>query len=407
MKKCLLVCLAFYWAVGSVFCQSNKDTLSMFLIENGLENVRCKYDNRVLYISFENNKFRWEPNAFAVVISEIKKLSVAADSVVIYPLSHCIPTARLVLDSNASTGSFDRERAITSHFDRRFYHLNFMDVNGGNSSLRKFDFVVYPHFRTQFGNYDRPIETQIGLAPMLVTSLWPGMSLNLQVLFLFHNDMQGSSDRNIYPGLISINQLARLPFDVYADVSLGLFPFTRYGMNRHMYGTDVQLRKTFFNGKLTLGVNGSLTGFASFESGQLEYWNMDVFTGNLNLAFRSKVYDLWFKASAGRFLFSDNGIRFDVSREFKEVQVGFFFVASTIGHSGGFNFKIPIVPKRYFNPSRFRIRPANTFDWEFRANTVHPCVVQYKTGNEIDNLLFNANPDHLAKQVGDLIQNIR
>jgi hypothetical protein len=204
---------------------------------------------------------------------------------------------------------------------------------------------------------------------------------------------------------MTVNQLVKLPFDVFCNASAGFFLYSRFGDNFHRYGLDVQLRRFFNNGNFYIGANGSYTGQASFKTGVLEYWDPDLFLGNVCAAYRYSPYNIWLKATVGKFLYSDNGVRFDVNRQFHELQFGFFLVKSAdFGHTIGFNFKIPIIPQKYFDHRLLRIRPANTFDWEFRANTVLPRVVQYKTGNDIDDRLINFNPDYVKDQVSKMLK---
>jgi len=401
MTKITIAIVFTFLYVITGFAQTKNDSIYLFLKNKGFQNISVCQQSKKLYVKFDNGSYRWTPFAIAIAEQELKKFIGNTDTIILIPSYHQIPLLNIVYTQDIDSSKTKKIDAI-SIGDRHTADL-FSKSQKFNSSLGKVDLVLYPHVRVQFGNYNNPVETQLGISPMLRTSLWKGMSINLQMLFLIQDDMQGSSGKKIYPGIVSVNQLFKLPLQVYGSINVGFFPFNRQGVMRHFYGSDIQLRKYILNGNVYFGINGSLTGEASFEGNQLEYWQMDKLNGSICLAYRYKPYDLWIKASAGRYVYDDYGVRFDVNRQFKELQIGFFAVKSNMGQAGGFNFKIPIIPKRYYNQERFRIRPTETFDWEFRVNTTKNCVMQYKTGNDIDDLMINSNPDYVKKQV-DLIE---
>ena len=83
----------------------------------------------------------------------------------------------------------------------------------------------------------------------------------------------------------------------------------------------------------------------------------------------------------------DNSIRFDINREFGEVEIGFFAVRSKSGVSnGGINISIPIFPSKYWKPDFLRVRPAEYFTWSYlvRSNTPDLIGLRYNTGNRLN-----------------------
>jgi hypothetical protein len=104
------------------------------------------------------------------------------------------------------------------------------------------------------------------------------------------------------------------------------------------------------------------------------------------------------KATWGKFIYHDKGVRLDVSRQFDEVDVGFFILRTGEGRNGGFSFSIPIFPSKRLSPGRVRISPAPYFPWSYWYKGMTDYGLQYQTQNNVDGFFKKLNPDFVKSQ---------
>ena len=147
------------------------------------------------------------------------------------------------------------------------------------------------------------------------------------------------------------------------------------------------------------GANLGYTGFAEYRKGIFYYADLDALTPLFYAEYRMRKYDLGLRATYGRFLHEDTGVRFDLLRQFGEVEIGFFALKTERGSDGGFNFSIPIFPSKYLPTGRIRISPAQAFPWEYRYRGLPRGGRRYNTGNRIDAFLKRLNPDYIKNQI--------
>jgi hypothetical protein len=110
-------------------------------------------------------------------------------------------------------------------------------------------------------------------------------------------------------------------------------------------------------------------------------------------------YDLTGTLQAGNFLYNSLGVRFDVVRQFGEVNIGFYALAASGEINGGFNLAIPLPPRKYTKLKYTRIRPSKKFNWEYRAKGFPRAGIMYNTGNRLHDLFLEFNPDQIKKQI--------
>ncbi len=372
-----------------------KEKITRSLIEKGFENVSVKIDSSKLILTIENRLYRYNVDALVVVLKEIlsyKKFNriealVMKNQVPLVSIKYLVvDTTKLNLEFKSG---FTKNILITYDVVDKTNE----EINIENNSFNKFDVILYPGFRGQFGDYENPVRAQVNLLTEVRVSFWKGMDLTAQMLIPVYNEFVG--ENSIRPGVISFIQNFRLSKNYFISSSLGYFTENRYGI-------DLSLKKIFSNGKLIAGLNIGYTGYLAFLYKKMFYSDPYLWTANINIEYRINEHDLTIGLTAGKFLYGDNSIRFDVNRQFGEVEIGFFFIYSTNRQSnGGFNFSVPLFPPKYFKPSLVRIRTAESFQWEYRVRGELPAMigVTYKTGNNFIRTIKNFNPDFLTKKL--------
>lgn len=381
--------------------------MARMVANNGYENVRVNRRNDTLFIGLENRVWRWEPRAAAEILKLVMP-GVDTNAVVSLTLLRTGIPVTTVIVSHKQYDNLLAGRVPTAVFadsvvallSDRGYRASLGHLRPVNPSFNKFDVVVIPQLHTQFGNYIQPLEIQFNVAPAVKISFLKGMSLTAQVIFPLYNNLIGDPEGNtIRPGLVVISQAFRLPYQFFTTVSAGYFTRNRYGLNG-------EIQKFLFNGKMAVGATLGYTGPIQLLEGRFTYTPVDVFTWFCDASWRFARYDLTIRAGYGGFIGRDQGWRVDVGRQFGEVSIGFFAMQTSGLVNGGFNFIVPLPPRKQNTKNSIRLRPASYVPWEYRAKGLNSYGRMFTTGSGTEELMFNMNPDDIKKQIGKEILNL-
>ncbi len=385
--------------------RESNDITSM-LVAKGYENVRVTWKNDTLWIGVENRVWRWQSRGAAEVIKLVMPVVDSNGVVALTLLRTGIPFAtvfvsrkqyeHLLNGTMTPSGFSDSVVAILSD---RAYKVSSGHERNKNRSFNKFDVVVAPQLKVQFGNYLHPLEIQFNVAPYFQISFLKGMSFTGQLIIPVFNNIIGMEEENtIRPGLVVLSQTFRLPHQFFATVNAGYFTRDRYGMNG-------EVRKYLFNGKLGFGANLGYTGRMQLVEGIFTYTPMETFTWFCDASWRFSRYDLTIRAGYGGFIDRDQGWRIDIKRQFGEVSIGFFAMQTGGITNGGFNFVVPLPPRKYGTRNRIRLRPASYVPWEYRAKGLPSYGRTFSTSTLPDDFLFDLNPDLIRTQLGKQLIN--
>ena len=190
-----------------------------------------------------------------------------------------------------------------------------------------------------------------------------------------------------------MNQFVRLEDDFYITATAGLF-------NKNRAGANLEIRKVFANGRFSVGSNiGYTTGY-SYTGYRTDYLDYEKYlTAIFDLEYRYVPFDLTGSLQAGNFLYNSLGVRFEVLRQFGEVNIGFFALAASGDINGGFKIAIPLPPRKYTKLKYVRIRPSKRFKWEYRAKGFPRSGTMYNTGYSLYDLFLDLNPNQIKKQI--------
>ena len=405
MKRRILVLCHFLLLVSGIqyhsFAQvdNSNDSISRLLSMAGFENVKSAIDESKLIVAFENRRYRSQARGLAEVLKIISNsASVPLNTEIFLILLHQeVPMVmvNLVLqdyedfvNNENGTSLFADSVKITLEFESVWEQIKSKERL--NSSNFKSDIVVIPQFRAQFGKFTHPVESSINVIPEYNLLLNKGLSFKAQLIIPVYNDLDEEGDL-VRPGIIALNQFVRLKDDVFFDVTVGCFDKNRAGGN-------FELKKYFSNGRLSLGANVGYTTDYSYTGIKTDYLVDENFlTALLSADYRYEPYDLTGRIQAGNFLYNELGVRCDLLRQFREVTIGFFVLATESELNGGFNFSIPIPPRKYSKPKYFRVSPTEKFSFEYRAKGYPTSGTMYNTENELFRSMLEFNPDYLKK----------
>jgi len=404
LKRRILVLCHFLLLVSGIqyhsFAQvdNSNDSISRLFSMAGFENVKSAIDESKLIVAFENRRYRSQARGLAEVLKIISNSSVPLNTEIFLILLHQeVPMVmvNLVLqdyedfvNNENGTSLFADSVKITLEFESVWEQIKSKERL--NSSNFKSDIVVIPQFRAQFGKFTHPVESSINVIPEYNLLLNKGLSFKAQLIIPVYNDLDEEGDL-VRPGIIALNQFVRLKDDVFFDVTVGCFDKNRAGGN-------FELKKYFSNGRLSLGANVGYTTDYSYTGIKTDYLVDENFlTALLSADYRYEPYDLTGRIQAGNFLYNELGVRCDLLRQFREVTIGFFVLATESELNGGFNFSIPIPPRKYSKPKYFRVRPTEKFSFEYRAKGYPTSGTMYNTENELFRSMSEFNPDYLKK----------
>ncbi len=375
-----------------------KDSLIRKLVNNGFENIRVKIDEQRVIIAYENRVYRFDVEALKEILKIVVTELNDQQKIILIPQNRKIPIVSVetsvadcknYFNSTSSGKEFASKLKIDFNTDSIFSEIQKEELV--NSSSFRFDIAVKPQLNFEFGQYEKPVISQINAVAVLKTSWWKGMNFNYQLLIPIINEF-GTSEDSVRPGIVALNQVFRFPNDFFVSSSLGYFTQNRFGL-------DFDLKRYFLNGDFSLGLNFGLTSFVSF-SGMTKILYNEVFkwTGSFNLEYRVPKYDLTLGLMVGRFLIGDESFRLDVSREFGEVEIGFFAIRSRTGISnGGINLTIPLFPSHYWKPGFIRLKTDENFSWSYLVKTNPDKLVglRYNTDNRIGFYNKKLNPNFI------------
>jgi hypothetical protein len=367
------------------------------LTAHGFANVAAVADGGCLLVTYENARYRDERRALRQAATLLAPMLDADGQLVLVPMHRAIPlvTARFPGGPDASAASpADSQGAATPEISLDVSRLPaaLRRAPRASSSFGRVDVVVHPWFQAIFGDYANPVASRTGIAPELRTTLRRGLTVSAQALVTLQDDVPTGESR-VRPGLVTINQMVRLPGNVFISATAGTF-------NPDRYGADVEARAWFAGGRLSAGAQLGLTGAAVYDRDGWYRTPMRDETALVDVAWRVMPYDLLLRATAGAFLADERGVRLDVSRRFGELEIGWFVLASEEGENGGLVLRIPLLPRDYGRPAPLRLRTAETYRWQYRYHGFVPGGWRYDTESptaSIERDLHHITPPRLLR----------
>ncbi len=362
------ICIVLLFVVTSEKKLKGQDKIKERLLLAGFENLRVLRDDHELYISAEDNIFRWYLTGIKAVLDTVAKYSEPHTRLSLVVLGKGIP--KLVVHVSPGLWKEYLLGTVQLHEISDDLEVNY-ELDGSwnklkntvpeNSSFSKADLVVYPQFALQNVLVKKIYEIQLNIAPAVEITLQKGLCFTGQVIFPVINDLGFDGDF-IRPGFVTLSQQIRLPHQWFGRVTVGNF-------NASRYGTDFFIFHPLRNNRWSIAMNAGYTGSSRFYHGQWTAGKINVVTWFARGGYYYPKFDLQLDLTVGRYLNNDYGVRADCTRHFGEKTVGFYIMQSGGQANGGFHFSVPLPPVKRFRRRAFRIVPPRFFDWEYNAAT--------------------------------------
>lgn len=351
MLKKLTPFLIFIATLSSSYAQEQQ--VDDWMIAQGFENVQSLMRGDTLFLTYENRVYRYEVAALKAIIANLT-LNANIQTLVIYPKYQNLPTVQLIIP----TVEKEFYSKITFKTDL-WASTGFGTTASANQTAFKADLSIGPWiYATQIGNYDDAIKIELDLAPTLHVQLTKGLKFTGQLLVPVINNY---SDDGIRPGIVTLEQSIRLPWNTFATASIGQYIPRRYG-------TRLNVMKYDKSGVFGIGGTLGYTRLSSIsgEEVNMQYADRATHIARINGRIRWPKQDFMIDVSFGTFLYQDLGLKIEARRQFGESQVSIFAMSTSLIDNAGFAILVPIPTKKYHPIKNIRLRTHRFLHYEYR-----------------------------------------
>ena len=359
----LLYCLS---PVGG-FCQTG-ELVTDVLVEMGFENVRWTEDETERVYVLQNSAYRLQGVGIGKAVDVIQRWGIPhGKSCRVIVLDNGVPQISLCYRRTAEvdTLSVVRRQVWDASYELGGAWKKVKRAKTKNSSLFKVDVLVYPQL-----SFKNLILTQIyqvlfDLSPAVEVSLWKGMRLTGQVKIPVYNDGYGIFEDKVHPGHLTVSQRFRLPYNVFAKITVGCF-------NADRYGVDCQFMHPLMDERFSLVARVGYTGAGYWDGFAFHYDPKKTWTWTVGGSFYWPQYNVQMNLKVEQYLQNDRGLKFEMIRHFRYCSIGFFAMkAKDAKSNGGFRFQVSLPP---YTHKRYKKWP--------RFDTSSNMGVLYNAGNE-------------------------
>jgi len=375
----------------------NNTVLQHALTDDGFENVIAQGRKNILLVEFEDSRYRYSAAGIIRVYGHtITSLPSAASKVFFTVLKYDVPLFCLesthfqTLSSSTEKQtvrlpqlSFSRREEqvlkLMSHFPKK------------NPSRFRTDVIIHPDLHLNLGDYDNPVAAQINLVPELRSTIAKGIFVSASLILPLYNELE-SWGNYVRLGPTLINGIIRLGQGAFAYGSAGFFKDQRYG-------AQAGLKKYIFSSAVMLDGRIGLSGYGMMDKGRFKYSDLDALSASVSATCFQPRLQLFFTLGVHRFVYKDYGLHLQIFRFFHDFRFGFWSVYTNAEFNGGFQFALPLPPKRYRPRRFFRIHPADYFNWSYQAKRNTLNGTRLRANEIIDDLFVRYNPNYIKSKM--------
>lgn len=357
MKKGDLAVLIFAFFMFSIPVFS-QESLEQKLFDQGFEQIIIYDSGDTLQVFFEHRLFRNPRQSMEFASKIIGELE--GKVLVFVPVYHNVPVAKY----NSSNFAYSK---LSSN------DLGLWNNQGNRIGNYRFHARVSPDFSARFGKFDDPFQNKTNLILDTRIYLFSGLSLHTGILFPLNNNLD-AQEMNIRLSPSHLHLFKTFSNYHFLSIKGGLFFFDRYGL-------DIQYRYMPFSSPLSVGLESSVTGFYFFPKEGLYISGIDDLSLLIDIEYRLNfIPNVSVGLTFGQFLFRDRGMRFDLLRQYGNVDFGFFAAITGSGRNYGFQFAFPLFPGKLFRTNNVEIRTTEEFRWEYSYNNEDVVARRFRLG---------------------------
>lgn len=376
--------------LASAYASRAQDSTAVKLSEAGFLNVRSAETDRYRIYTIENDRFKIKAEgiAHALDLIDANKLN-QRDPVKLIVTDHQVP--QLMLSYDPEVGHW----VTTSRLDDSWNAVR--KQKKLNSSFGKVDIVVYPQVALMNLIITQVYQSLWQLSPALEMSLWPGMKFSYQLKFPIYNDGYGMYESKIHPGMVTLSQRFRDPWNlnVFGKLTAGSFSNARYGI-------ALEMKYIFPNERFSVDTQLGYLGSYYYDGFKFKYDTDYRFRWNVAANYYWPMYQTQFTLRAQQFLMGDYGVKAEMIRHFRHCSIGFYAMKGEGSSNGGFRFQIAIPPYRMKRHGYWpKVNTSGQMGMVYNAGNERYFYMEYKT-EASDNIMTGNeyNPIYVAGQIG-------
>jgi hypothetical protein len=401
------ICLSLGLILVFSLSHAQEGNILQSLVEIGFENVDSFEREGDLYVTYENNVYRFEGKAIAAIISEFSKLNLSHyESIHFLLRSQDIPMALVTLStfdlSAYKTGSISTFTLATNmqfSIDVDKVETYFNESERFNKSFYKIDIPVGLSLDYALGDFNDGFMARTYVVPRILSSFGRGSEFEFEYTSIIQNDFPESAISS--PTVLKITQNERLGKNAFLSTSLGYLPQGKFGLHTRFRNYLAQER---FYIELFFGI--TRRGYLDNNWKVINNRNSDaVWQGIFN--YRWNKFDTDFNLTYGTFYSGDLGYKFQITRQFNEVYFNLFYGRTDIVSTGsfgttekgiiGFSLTVPFGQSKFLKPTRIRSRTDDQFDLLYRYSGFSFSTIDILSGSTLFSDIREFYPEVLRK----------
>jgi hypothetical protein len=342
----------------------------------GFENVRSIEVDSDLYITYENNLFRFEAKGLAVIfnwlsgtyLNDIEFIHLLIRSQDIPMVVVSVHTTDLTAFRDGFINSQDFITKLSFSFNVDSFDSYFTASNATNSSYFKLDIPVGLELDYALGDFNDGLMTRFYLNPRVSSVLGRGIDFEFKFQNIIQNDLPGRAIS--YPSILRVSQNFRFNNGRFLNLSLGYLPQQRYGVHTRFRNYLVNER---FYIELLFGV--TRFGYLDQNLKPVSNRNSDAIW-QTSFNYRWNKFDTDINFTYGVFYSGDLGYKLQLTRQFNEVYFNLFYARTDVLSAGsfgsteegiiGFSLSVPFGQSKFLKPRRLRVRTEDNFNLLYR-----------------------------------------
>lgn len=384
-----------------------QSTIVQSLADQGFENVAAVQKGKDLYITYENNLFRFEAKGLANVIAKLAETDLSLyDRIHLVLRSQDIPMAVATLSLNDfkayKSGLIDRYVLATSmqfSIEIEEAEAYFKEAERQNLSFYKIDVPVGVRLDYLLGDFRDGFQSRTYINSRVLSTFGRGTEFEFDFLNIVQNDIPGGAISS--PVTMKVTQSARFGENTFLSASLGYLPMGKFGLYARFRNYLDQER--FY---LELMYGSTRTGYLDENWAVQGNRNSDTFWQAV-FNYRWNKYDTDINLAYGTFASADLGYKFQVQRQFNEVYFSLFYSRTDLASAGsfnsvepaiiGFSLTVPFGQSKFMKPGRIRARTEDQFYLLYRYSGFSFSGIDILYGNDIFSDIREFYPEVLRK----------
>ena len=318
------------------------------LEDSGFSNIGIKIEDGDLWIEVQNDKYYYAPKAFGKILRELAGVLGYFDSLPQSPDEDKTSRAEfnkihlLLSENGVPAASFTTTAAdVAAYYNEHFTLQEFLYLSKFTTDTRNnldvkhtnrhwWDWGLKPSFQTLLNDPSGFFKYRLGASGWVSLNPWRGGSLVAGLEGYPINNISSSNTPSSQPvrtdawlykkesanmGLLLYEQIEKFPYQIYGKIAGGYLE-VEYG------GLDAEIAKPLFNGRLMVGLSGSVVkkrevdNIVQFKRNDWkDYYNTGFFNTRINIPELETAIDL----KTGQFLAGDRGTRITISKSFNGV----------------------------------------------------------------------------------------